>query len=201
MVSFFLFAGINGLIHELFISPGIGSEAVLRLTNQLLPVIMTVGLPVGGALGPHLLVKRGPCCTDMREMPMTGWQVVLFVLVWLAISFFRKHRLAEDHAIVGTYATSYAALSAMEAPEPYGRMEREREDLLKSPRLRSPGRGSEVHSSRSTISAYQASDAAQVEKAALARAEEEKRRVSRTCLHAPACVSVSVNVCARGLPH
>lgn len=132
---------------------------------------------------------------------MTGWQVVLFVLVWLAISFFRKHRLAEDHAIVGTYGTSYAALSAMEAPEPYGRMEREREDLLKSPRLRSPGRGSEVHSSRSTISAYQASDAAQVEKAALARAEEEKRRVSRTCLHAPACVSVSVNVCARGLPH
>ena len=121
---------------------------------------------------------------------------MLFVFVWLAISFFRKHRLAEDHAIVGTYGTSYAALSAMEAPEPYGRMEREREDLLKSPRLRSPGRGSVVDSSRSTISAYQASDAAQAENAALARAEEEKRRVSRTCLHAS-----GVNVCARCLHH
>ena len=69
LVSFFLFAGINGLIHELFISPGIDSEAVLRLTNQLLPVIMTVGLPVG----PLLLVKPGQCFTDMREIPVTGW--------------------------------------------------------------------------------------------------------------------------------
>ena len=39
IISFFIFAFVNGIIHEMFLSPGIGSEAVLELTYQLLPII------------------------------------------------------------------------------------------------------------------------------------------------------------------
>ena len=42
IISFFIFAFVNGIIHEMFISPGIGSESVLELTNQLLPIIGVV---------------------------------------------------------------------------------------------------------------------------------------------------------------
>jgi len=99
--SFFVFAFINGVIHSLYTSPGIGAEAVLRFTNTVMPMIL---------------------------------MVMLFSLLWMAITLFRNVNWTTGPP--DRTGPGYATLSAMEAPEPYFRMLQERQELLKSPRLR-----------------------------------------------------------------
>ena len=77
----------------------------------------------------------------------------------------------------GGYGPGYAAISAMEAPEPYQRMELERQALLKSPRLKAlknPAEAQDIESNASASASARESQA-DAEEAALARAQAEKR--------------------------
>jgi hypothetical protein len=81
-----------------------------------------------------LLALKFSVLYELQTNGLHLFQFVLFGLVWMVVSFFKKHRLSTTH---GT-GPSYATLSAMEAPEPYQRMEQERLELINSPRFKSP---------------------------------------------------------------
>jgi hypothetical protein len=108
--------------------------------------------------------------------------ILLFSLVWMAMSLFRNVRWTT--AVDGGRGPSYATLSSLEAPEPYGRMEAERQELLKSPRLTAKKSSSTVGSEQSipTLSTAAsdgaASDGTASEQAAIAEAKRASEQAA-----------------------